>query len=326
MTVLNRQPAGTPVGGQFAAGTREETGTELAPGTAGATFFMLEPLTDGEPAGPFRGVLEASEHIDENGLDEQWWKIVPRTIEKRHTGTCYDCDGPVGLLNGEVVHLDREGVPDTGSHNHDAEFDPYTYDGNDVDAIAEASGWGGSTWEKYEDARAERNVAEAYEQGLAARPPTVAGVDLTGTADDVRTRAQKAMWDAQTVYEVAGAKATAEGILAEHPDATVLELEENYDDDGGPTTWSGGRILDANGKHIADFEDFEDDHWASVADLPTQPKIHVVHDAAGTVQRTTDPRYAFMAWDGNRRSGYSGKLDLKAAASVDLTGLIGGAQ
>lgn len=327
MTTLNRQPAGTPVGGQFATGARDETGTELAataPDTDPQTW-MLECLHGDPDAGPFADEIEASEYIDAQGLDENEWKIVDRTIDPMHKGTCDGCDSAVGLFRDDVVHLDDNGQPilnDTSGH--DPYFDPRTYNGGDVDTIADACHWGGTAWERWEDARAERDVEDAYERGLEeAKTSAVGGIDLTGSADDIRTRAQQAMWDAQTVYEIAGAKAAAQDILAEHPDAAYLELEESYDDDGS-TGWDGGRILDANGGHIADFEDFSDDHWSSVTDLPTKPKNEVIVGADGSVGQRGDSRYAFMSWDGNRRQGYTGKIDLKAAAGIDLTTLIGG--
>ena len=154
-------------------------------------------------------------------------------------------------------------------------------------------------------------------------PPASAGaslvgrVDFTGAAADIRARAQQAMWDAQTIYEIAGAKAAAEDILAEHPDAAVLELEENYDDDGA-SSWSGGRILDATGKHIADFDDFADEHWASITDLPVTPKHRVLAIDPSGSGIEIDPKYAFMAWEGSKQRGYTAKVDLRAAAGIDL--------
>lgn len=328
MTTPNRQPAGTPVGGQFAAGARSETGTELAAPDSGTDpqTWMLECLNGDPDAGPFASELDASEYLDAHGLDENEWKLVDRTISPMHKGTCDDCDNAVGLFRDEPVHLDDNGQPvlnDTSGH--DAYFDPRTYNGGDVDLIAEACHWGGTAWERWEDARAERDVEDAYERGLRqANATTIGGIDLTGSTADIRSRAQQAMWDAQTVCEIAGAKAAAQDILAEHPAAAFLELEENYDD--GATDWAGGRILDANGEHIADFEDFEDDHWASISDLPTKPKYRVVVSEDGAPRNEGDTRYAFMTWEGHRRTGFTGKLDLKAAAAVDLTTLIGGSR
>lgn len=328
MTTLNRQPAGTPVGGQFAAGARGETGTELvaAPDTDPQTW-MLESMEGDPDAGPFASELEASEHLDAQGLDENEWKVVDRTIDTMHKGTCDGCDNAVGLFRNEPVHLDDNGQPilnDTSGH--DAYFDPRTYSGGDVDTIAEVSHWGGTAWERWEDARAERDVEDAYVRGLEeAKATVVGGLDLTGTPDQVRERAAKAMRDAETVYEIAGAMSAAADIIDAYPDAAVLELEENYDDDGS-TDWAGGRILDANGKHIADFEEFEDDHWGPISDLPNKPKHEVVVGEDGKVGQRGDTRYGFMTWSGNRRAGYTAKVDLKAAAAIDLTTLIGGGQ
>lgn len=323
-----RQPAGTPVGGQFAAGARGETGTELTatPHTDPQTW-MLEAYADDEVLGPFASEMDASMYLDEHDLSEDEYKLVDRTIDPAHKGGCRECEQPVGIFDGRPVHLDEHGQPELNdARGHDADIDPWTYDGGDVDAVAEACGWGGTAWERYEDARAQRDVEDSYARGRADAAATkVGGIDLTGSAADVRAAAQQAIWDAQVVYDVAGAKAAAADILAEHPDAAYLEMDWEYGDDG-ETSWHGGDILDANGKHIADFEDFEDEHWSSITDLPTKPRVQVTENPDGTVTRSGDTRYGFMAWEGNKRQGYTAKLDLKAAAAVDLTTLVGGAK
>lgn len=322
-----RQPAGTPVGGQFAAGARGETGTELtATPDPNPQTWMLEAYADDAVLGPFASELDASMYLDEHDLSEDEYKLVDRTIDPAHKGGCRDCEQPVGIFDGRPVHLDEHGQPALNDgQGHDADIDPWTYDGGDVDAVAEACGWGGTAWERYEDARAQREVEDSYARGRAdAGAAKVGGIDLTGSASDVRAAAQQAMWDAEVVYQVAGAKSAAADILAEHPNAAILELEENPDD--GDTDWSGGRILDVNGNHIGDFDDFADEHWASISDLPVTPKVHVTQNPDGTVTRTGDTRYGFMAWEGNKRQGYTAKLDLAAAAAVDLTTLVGGAK
>mgnify|MGYP006926216521 CR=1 FL=1 len=50
------------------------------------------------------------------------------------------------------------GLPAPGSE----EAEPWNYDGDDVDGLAARDGWTGSMWEKYYDARAERELEEAY--------------------------------------------------------------------------------------------------------------------------------------------------------------------
>src|SRR5665648_1226490 len=278
MSNENRQPAGVPVGGQFATGTKAESGTELA------------AVPDG-------------------------------TVPEDYRGTCKGCDGNVGMTeDNQVVHIDDSHLPidDAETAGHEPEFDPYTYDGGDVDTIAEASGWGSSAWERYTDARDERNLAttaaEAFAKGQASM---VGGIDLTGTAGDVRDAAAKALWHTETIYQIAGVKDLAENILEEYPDAAYLELEDS-DQEG--SSFIGTRILDANGNELGDMEEFEK-HWGALSDLPDRPQHWVEVGEDGTTTSTGDARYSFIELEGSRRRAYTGRIDLKAAAAVDLTTL-----
>jgi hypothetical protein len=145
---------------------------------------------------------------------------------------------------------------------------------------------------------------------------------LAGTASEVRDRAQEALWQAEVLYQVAGAKAAAQDILAAYPNAAVLELEDN-DQEG--SSFRGTRILDAQGDHVADFDEFEDEHWAAMTDLPASPRHRTVVNADGTTRDEGDDRFAFLQLEGSRRMGYTGRLDLKLAAAADLSTL-GGAR
>lgn len=336
MSTQTRQPAGIPTGGQFATGARAESGTALH----------------------------------------------PSAVPDRHRGTCSVCNGPSGVIDDRVEHLDDEGVPfPVDQSGHHPDVDPTTYTGLDVETVAQASGWGSTAWENFEDARVERDLADARLAGQQEGPlihPAGAGtvtcyvgeddqvpvfqidtsdgtqgggririnlndapvydgdpdvdhsayghahtnpgrtLDLTGSADDVWSRAQKAIWDAEVVYELAGAKAAAQAVLQAHPTAAVLELSEEYGDDGS-THWSPGRVLDSTGAHIGDFEDCAEDYWAAASDLPTSPRQRVHADPNNPRVADADSRYSFMAWTGDRRRGYSGTVDLRAAAAIDLT-------
>lgn len=141
----------------------------------------------------------------------------------------------------------------------------------------------------------------------------------SGWAAAVRDRARDAIATATVAYELAGARAAAEDILATYPAAASLDLVPNYDED--TTTWSGGRILDVHGARIGDFEEFEDEHWGTISDLPTTPRYRDELNAAGQATRTGDARYGFMSWTGTPRTGYTGVIDLRAAAALDLTAL-----
>ena len=268
------QPAGQPIGGQFAVDEKLENGTAL----------------------PVPGIPDG------------------------HRGSCYHCSDGVALVGGNVTHTGLDGAPVAGGPGrHEPEFDPWQYEGDDVDAIAQAEAWGGSMWEKYEDGRDERNrqddSAVAEQRG---RESVTGGVDMSGTTEQIRDSAQKASWQAEVLYQVAGAKACAEEILAAYPDAAVLELEDN-DQEG--SAFVATRILDAGGEHIADFEEFED-HWAAMTDLPARPPRTTVFAADGSTSDEPDPRFAFLELEGSRRMGYTGKLHLAAAAAMDLTALL----
>lgn len=279
MSNENRQPAGVPVGGQFATGTKAENGTELAAAA---------------PEG---------------------------TVPEDYRGPCLGCDGNVGMTeDNQVVHIDENHRPidDADTADHEPSFDPYTYDGGAVDEVAEVSGWGSSAWEAYTDARDERNLAAATDEAFAkGKASVIGGIDLTGTAGDVRDAAVKALRQAEVVYQIAGVKDLAENILEEYPDAAYLELEDN-DQEG--SAFIGTRVLDGHGDHIGDMDDFED-HWAALSDLPATPQYEVTVSEDGTVTSEGDSRYAFLELKGSRRQGYTGRIDLKAAAAADLTTL-----
>src|SRR5665647_1470170 len=200
--------------------------------------------------------------------------------------------------DNQVVHIDDSHLPidDAETAGHEPEFDPYTYDGGDVDTIAEASGWGGTAWEAYTDARDDRNLAavtaEAFAKGQAS---VVGGIDMSGDTSDIHVSALNAMWRAETLYQIAGVKDLAETILAEYPDATHLELEDS-DQEG--SAFIGTRVLDANGNELGDMEEFED-HWAALSDLPDRPQHWVEVGEDGTTTSTGDARYSFIELEGS---------------------------
>lgn len=149
------------------------------------------------------------------------------------------------------------------------------------------------------------------------REPVVGGIDMSGTATETRERALQAMRRAETIYQIAGVKAAAQDILAVYPDAVALELETNPQEGA---SFVGTRIVNVNGARIADFDEFGG-HRAALSDLPGQPKFRVIRTADGKPAHRYDPRFAFVQVQGFARAGYTGRIDLKAAANIDLGAL-----
>lgn len=239
-----------------------------------------------------------------------------------YQGDCDGCGARVGYTeDNQVVHLGKDGVADYDPTDHAPSFNPDTYVGGAVDEVAEASGWGSTKLERYEDSQAERRENAAYDVAFE-RGRAAAGAEATsGTAAEVRDRAQALIADAETLYHVSSAKAAALDILAAHPTATTLNLETS-DQEG--SAFCPSSILDVAGNELADFEEFENEHYGPLSDLPETPHENFVLNAEGTAGRfVVDPPFAFMAWQGDRRRGYTATIDLKLAAAADLSALGG---
>lgn len=241
-----------------------------------------------------------------------------------YQGDCDGCGARVGYTeDNEVVHLGKDGVADYDPTDHTPSFCPDTYVGGAVDEIAEASGWGSTKLERYEDSQTERRESAAYNVAFERGRAAAAAEATSGTAAEVRDRAQALLADAELLYQVASAKAAAQDILAAHPTAARLTLEMS-DQEG--SAFYPSSILDAAGNELADFEDFEDEHHGPLSDLPETPQEDFVVNAEGSSGRfVPNERYAFMTWQGDRRMGYTATIDLKRAAAADLS-VLGGAR
>jgi hypothetical protein len=241
-----------------------------------------------------------------------------------YQGDCDGCGARVGYTeDNEVVHLRKDGVADYDPTDHAPSFNPDTYVGGAVDEIAEASGWGSTKLERYEDSQTERRESAAYNVAFERGRAAASAEARSGTAAGVRDRAQALIPDAERLYQVASAKAAAQDILAAYPTATTLTLEMS-DQEG--SAFYPSSILDVAGNELADFEEFENEHYGPLSDLPETPQGGYTAGRAGTAPVfVPDEQLAFMTWQGDRRMGYTAKIDLKLAAAADLSTL-GGAR
>lgn len=151
----------------------------------------------------------------------------------------------------------------------------------------------------------------ASDLAAAALKSAPSTIDLTGTAAQVREQALESHWRSRTILQLAGAKQVAEAVLAAHPDACTLTLGASDQEGGG---FFGGEVLDVNGNELADWEQFSDEADGALSDLPNDVPLKVVLDG-GKTRYEDDARYSFLTVHDDG----SASMDLKAAATIDLT-------
>lgn len=261
---IQRQPAGAPdsTGGRFSPSTLGESTTDLTTANAALGFTNLAP-----------------------------------GVDAKMTGTCFNCNGVVGFRELDdvagFVHLNADGslaeVSRTRARHDDPIPDPelYTGDTSYLDGI-----WSERDWERYYDARSARNEQELDERRAL---DSTGGIDLNRDPTRVRSQALTLLWKMQDLSLQAGLKAAAAEIIAEHPDAAYLNLDVG--DQG--SAWYATGIADQDGRAVADFEEFEDEHWGTISDLPGERGIR-------------DYPWAVLPATGLP------KIDLRQAAQIDL--------
>lgn len=262
-----RQPAGSPnsAGGRFAPSGLVESSTDLGPQAPETGLTNLAPGVDADM-----------------------------------TGKCRNCDGLVGFRElddeGGFVHLKADGsleeVQEDGAHlarYDDPIPDPELYKGDTSYLDAH---WSDRDWERFYDARSARNEQELYERRTLA---STGGIDLDQDPTRVRSQALKALWKMRDLSLQAGLKAAAAEIIAEHPDAAFLNLDES--DQG--SAWYATGIANKDGRAVADFEEFEDEHWGTTSDLPGERGLR---------------DYPWAVFPDNGLP----KIDLRQAARIDL--------
>ena len=270
--------------------------------------------SSGAPGGGQFATKPNAEPVDVN--------LAPPAFPDDYQGDCDGCGARVGYTeDNQVMHLGKDGVADYDPTDHAPSFNPDTYVGGAVDEVAEASGWGSTKLERYEDSQAERRENAAYDVAFERGRAAAAAGTTSGTAAAVRDRAQASIADAERLYQVASAKAAALDILAAHPTATTLTLEMS-DQEG--SAFYPSSILDVAGNELADFEEFENEHYGPLSDLPETPQGGYTVGPAGTAPVfVPDEQLAFMTWQGDRRMGYTATIDLTLAAAADLSALGG---
>lgn len=147
-------------------------------------------------------------------------------------------------------------------------------------------------------------------------------LDSTRTLRDVaQHRLQRTTTIGEALYHQATAKAAALAILAEFPEATHLELEPS-DQEG--CNYSPGAILDADGAVIADdiYGATVDraERWTTVMALHYGPLTDLPDEFEYDYEaRKAVPPYPWLVRVDDRDRGRIGLLDVRAAATIDLS-------
>ncbi|GAB3176202.1 hypothetical protein GCM10027059_50720 [Myceligenerans halotolerans] len=183
-------------------------------------------------------------------------------------------------------------VDDEGAAQHvgdDPVPDPYFYEGDTsyVEGV-----WSARDWERYDEAHATRNQAELDERRML---DSTGGVNLDQDPAQVRSQALEVLWKMQDLSLEAGVKAAAAEITVEYPAAAFLDLDVG--DQG--SAWCAAGVSDKNGRAVADFEEFEDEHWGVISELPGERGLR-------------DCPWAVLSDYGLPR------IDLRKAAQIDL--------
>ncbi|WAC50445.1 hypothetical protein [Frigoribacterium sp. SL97] len=115
--------------------------------------------------------------------------------------------------------------------------------------------------------------------------------------------------EARATFDVAAAKHAAAAILAEHPTAVRLDLDES---DQQGWNWFAGTIYDANGVDIGDGQDFD---LVDLYSLPDETPVKVVSGPDGAISGIEDERYSWLTFDkpAFRGGSFNGHIDLRAA-------------
>ncbi len=301
------EPGGTPVGGRFATGAKDETGTSLEAVT------RTELLPQLNPAG-VRAFWADPAHTDP---DADTW-----LVDALGSGRITDADLSAAIQARNIGADDLQGWLDEGGSVQDSvEYElriagrygaelalvldpwaPGNYTGDDPGTVAHRCLWGHEEWDTYTGAVRARQLGAALDRAQRS-----AGVDLTGTAAQVHARALEAQFQAGVILQLAGAKEAAETILAAHPTAAFVDLHDDVEDD---TSYWASRVVDADGRGVAHFGNFGT-LTKHLVDHRLDPRTDTYLD---------DERFSCFVVD-NTSSAVAARLDLRAAAAIDLTAI-----
>ncbi|WP_156250935.1 hypothetical protein [Pseudactinotalea terrae] len=155
---VRRVQHGVSTGGQFATQPKAESGVELA--------AVPQPLAEGTQAA-------IRNPWDSNG---SWL----------HGQVTYDVPGFPDKIGIRLPAADTVYVTDPADIL--ADVDPWEYDGDDVDTLAQAFSWSAKDWESYHDSREAREQEQAFEAGKSEATelehPAGAGTVQTWVGDD----------------------------------------------------------------------------------------------------------------------------------------------
>ncbi|MFC8798562.1 hypothetical protein ACFT2C_12585 [Promicromonospora sp. NPDC057138] len=264
---IQRQPAGSPdsTGGRFAPSALGESATDLTTTAMAPGFPNLA-----------------------SGVDAEM------------TGKCRNCDRVAGFrkldgdsgfvhlnADGSLAEVDGDGDPEDRSDDPTPDPELYAGDTSYLDGL-----WSDRDWERFYDARSDRNEQELDERRAL---DSTGGIDLDQDPTQVRSQALTLLWKMQDLSLQAGLKAAAAEIIAEHPDAVFLNLDQG--DQG--SAWYATGIADKDDRSVVDFEEFEDEHWGVVSDLPGERGLR---------------GYPWAVLSGDDLP----KIDLRQAAQIDL--------
>ena len=134
------------------------------------------------------------------------------------------------------------------------------------------------------------------------------------TTSEIRSHAQSDYAAAHRLLVLSAAKAIAETILAEHPNASYVSLEESDQGYGHVD----GEIRSWDDEYLADALDFE--LYDELHDLPTVKPTTVVRTETGT-RYENDPDYAWLIEvpSDQRYVASTFRIDLAAASQIKLS-------
>ena len=137
------------------------------------------------------------------------------------------------------------------------------------------------------------------------------------SASDFLASVSRDYYESGKLVELATAKRLAELVLGHYPTAAYMELEESDQESGG--FWNAG-IYDVNGDEIENSDENPDSIAGDVdmlcQTLPT--RVPSDYDSAAS-NYVEDPDYAWLRpFSGGRRLATTARLDLVAAAKIDL--------
>lgn len=238
----NREPAGIPTGGQFAAGSTGESQTSLRP-----------PANDPDPAQSHTDRAKALSK-DIAAVEAALAKL--REEESRHEVAAFVAKLPPQAHEIEVVEWSDDVVNDHGSY--------------DI-TLGEVTDTDGNTIEHREDVTISMRGDDSSPTHWASAfgeddyPPSSLKVDAVrqwSAANQSPSGSKVGAWSLVSDVEAAkhrqGAEAFRDVVHEKFPDAVTLEFARDYDDMG--ETVSLTRIHDASGDVLYDHNDL-DEHF-----------------------------------------------------------------